>query len=63
MSTNDPYLSARQARGERYGVCLYRANNWRVVAIRAPGLAGISVASTDCRLTGLIDQFNRKGRA
>ena len=43
MSTHNPYLNACQEWGERYGDYLYRATNWRVVTIHAPGLAGISI--------------------
>lgn len=43
-ANNNPYLNARREWDDRYGDALSRARNWRVAAIIALGVAGVSVA-------------------
>jgi len=62
------YLAARREWNERYGDYISHANNWRLIAIAALGVAGVAVAgnvwqSTQSRVQPFVVEVDKLGDA
>ncbi len=72
LSTDSPqsavYLAARREWNERYGDYIAQANNWRLIAVAALGVAAVAVAgnvwqSSQSRVQPYVVEVNKLGDA